>query len=627
MEQLNKVTAGMQAKKKYRIKDRVLSEIGALEWPCFFTITRRVRSAEQTVMELTREALLKTYAPVAVLVDQLGTIRYVHGHTGLFLEPTQGYAGVNNILKMARKKFRRDLNKTLYQAITRRLAVDSPIIAVRRKKATEGLIIRVLPLLKESSPAQKEDFYLVIFEQNPAVETVNSIELGNNAAVDQELMAINSEISLKKAALTQITAELETSRQDLDLSRSKLHTVKAHLFDAETEFQTLTEKIRQSQKELEILQNELFASQNELEANQAVKQPIAEKRLPLRAELDNLKNEMLMADLALKEKENVLKQFNGSDQPIADTPASVKQETVEPEPSVKPFEPEIVPDITIDEYLSIATDYHSKPDPFNDQASSQAPIEKGMGFFSKTEPKPFFQKNPGLSFDNEADLVNQADGTKELVFKDFAEFQTAASHGYRHDSELKSVVIPEGVEVIKRSMFYQCTQLERVTIPSTLKVIEDFAFYGCESLNSINLDSARVLERIGTSAFEGCRSLIQLVIPDAVIEIEEAVFLGCQRLQSVAFLENSQLETLGSHVFKDCVLISEMILPNQLKHIGISCFYGCDNLTIIHLPDELETLGEYAFYGCNALEKIDVSNQKILKQPGFSVGFPDGVKL
>ena len=70
-----------------------------------------------------------------------------------------------------------------------------------------------------------------------------------------------------------------------------------------------------------------------------------------------------------------------------------------------------------------------------------------------------------------------------------------------------------------------------------------------------------------------------------------------------------------------------MILPNQLKHIGISCFYGCDNLNVIHLPDELETLGEYAFYGCNALEKIDFFNQKILKQPGFSVGFPDGVKL
>lgn len=627
MEQFNKITTEMHMIKKYRIKNRILSPAGALEWPCFFTITRRVKSAEQTVMELTRETLLKTYAPVAVLVDQLGTIRYVHGHTGLFLEPAQGYAGVNNILKMTRKKLRRDLNTTLYQAITRRSAVDSPIIAVRRKKATDELIIRVFPLLKETAPAQKEDFYLVIFEQNPATKTVTSMGLGNNVPVDQELTAINSEISLKKAALTKITAELESNHQDLDLSRSKLHTVKAHLFDAETEFQTLTEKIRQSQKELEIIQNELLASQNELEANRAVESPIAAEKLPLRAELDNLKNEMFMANLALKEKEIVLKQFNSPDRPIADAPDSVELETTELEPNLKPFEQKSVPDGTTDENSSKVADYQSNPEPFSDQFSSHATIEKGMGFFSKTEPKPFFPKNPGLSFGNESDPVDQADGTKELVFKDFAEFQTAANHGYRHDSELKSVVIPEGVEVIKRSMFYQCTQLERVIIPSTLKVIEDFAFYGCESLQSINLDSARVLERIGTSAFEGCRSLIQLVIPDAVIEIEEAVFLGCQCLQSVAFLENSQLETLGSHVFKDCVQISEIILPNQLKHIGISCFYGCDNLTVIHLPDELETLGEYAFYGCNALEKIDFFNQKILKQPGFLVGFPDGVKL
>ncbi|WP_303867535.1 leucine-rich repeat protein [Acetobacterium wieringae] len=626
MEQPNKITVEMNVAKKYRVKDRVLSQAGALEWPFFFTLTRRIRSVEQTVEELTRETLLKTYAPVAVLVDQRGTIRYVHGHTGLFLEPAQGYAGVNNILKMARKKLRRDLNTTLYQAITRRSAVNSPIIEVRRIKANEALIIRVLPLLKETSAGQKEDFYLVIFEQNPMAETIASKGRGDGVEpVDQELIAINDEITFKKAALTKITVELESSHQDLDLSRNKLHTVKAHLFDAETEFQTLTEKIRQAQKELEILQDELLVSKNELDANQAVEKSIATERLPLRTELDNLKNEMFVASLALQEKEAVLKQFNSPEQPVANEFASIKQEITEPEHSVKAFVTESAPDTTTDEHSSSVTNYQPNPESFNDAPSLNATSETKMGFFSKTEPKPFF-KNPGLSFGNEAGL-DQVDDTKELVFKDFAEFQTAASHGYRHDSELQSVVIPEGVEIIKRSMFYQCTKLERVIIPSTLKIIEDFAFYGCESLKSINLDSARVLERIGTSAFEGCRSLIQLVIPDAVIEIEEAVFLGCQQLQSVAFMDNSQLETLGSHVFKDCVMISEMILPNQLKHIGISCFYGCDNLTAIHLPDELETLGEYAFYGCNALKKVDFSNNKLLKQPGFSVGFPDGVNL
>lgn len=47
----------------------------------------------QSVQELTQVALLNVYAPVAVLVDQLANIHYVHGHTGLFLEPAQELSG------------------------------------------------------------------------------------------------------------------------------------------------------------------------------------------------------------------------------------------------------------------------------------------------------------------------------------------------------------------------------------------------------------------------------------------------------------------------------------------------------------------------------------------------------
>lgn len=553
MEQQYKADAGNWIKKHYRLVDRYLPLSGALDWPLFLTIVRKAAPRKMTVAELTREVLLKEYAPAGVLVDHLGNICYVHGHTGLYLEPAQGSYGLSNVLKMARKKLRRDLNTTLYKAVTSGATAASPLLSVKQNGETMGLIIRVIPILKQVAQDQEQDFYLVIFDQRPEpkaepVFAGNLTESINPAPVDEELLRINTEFAAKEAELSRLNNELENSRRELEISRDKLNVVKANVDAAETELQTLNEKIADANEALPLYSDELFDTSSELEPSLSVAESITPEINPVREELDSLKNDFILMNQTLEEKKNVLENLD------------------EPYPS---------------------------------------PAEMPAAFVPEAVGEP----------------------GQELVFKSAPEFQAAANHGYRHDREIKSVYIPEGVEVIKRSMFYKCAQLETVSFPSTLKAIEDFAFYGCEALKNIDLSNCRMLEVIGTSAFEGCLSMTRLVIPDAVITIEEAAFLGCQGIETVEFTGNSQLEVLGSHVFKDCSRIERIILPEQLKHIGISCFYSCKNLTEIHLPRELETVGEYAFFGCNALEKVSFANRKILKQPGFSVGFPEGIKL
>lgn len=632
MEQ-NKIAMGDLVKTKYRIADRFLTPSGALEWPLFFTLVRRVRAQRKTVQELTEEALLRVYAPVGVLVDQRGNIRYVHGHTGLFLEPAQGYAGVYNVLKMARKKLRRDLNTSLYQAVTTRSAVTSPLVFIKAKGESMGLMIRIIPLLKQGSREQEEDFYLIIFEpqanqsESPRIAVRPEKEL-EPSPLSLELIGLSQEIEAKTGELAKINSELDHSRRELELSRNKLHAVKATINGSEIELQGLEEKIRDSKDQLEILSDKLQAARNELEADMAEVETITLDRLPIREELDSIKNDLRIANQALEEKKELLENLDATEKVpsnagmMFDQEAVFDRESANPEPVERNFD--------FHETVVAAPEswnHQADQDSFGVDLPDSAANEKAMGFFSKNEAKPFFPKSPGLSFGNEPQLADTLAVTKELVFKDALEFIAATSHGYRHDNEIKSVIIPDGVEVIKRSMFYKCSQLETVTFPSTLKVIEDFAFYGCDALKTIDLNHCKVLETIGTSAFEGCQTMTKLMIPDAVIEIEEAAFLGCQAIETVEFYGNSQLEILGSHVFKDCVQLKKIILPDQLKHIGISCFYGCQKLTEIHLPRELETVGEYAFFGCQALKKIEFSNKKILKQPGFSVGFPEGIKL
>lgn len=609
----NKIAIQNNSKKKYRLVNRCLPLSGELEWPLFLAIVRKVVPRQKTVQELTQDALLERYAPAGVLVDPLGNIVYVRGELGLFLEPAQNYYRVKNILKMVSKKIRRDLNATLYKAVTSRSKTDSPVITVKRDGETFSIIIRIIPLLKQTSTRQNQDFYLIIFEEQ--VESVLSqTSVGSIVATldNQELNRINSEIQIKKGELSNLKFELESTQSELEISRNKLHSVKANIYESETKFQMIQKDLQENSDELEILSKKLLALKNEFETNSIIPLNLTPDQLPIREELETIKNDLFIASQALEEKKEMLEKLDERDEITADTVSIYdlnKSVAVDTENYLIDEHTFVTNEATMDE--PEIKNYRLEPDPVGVNTAPFRINEEMTGFMSQNNFEP------DLSMSTK----------KELNFNDAIDFQAAANHGFRHDNEITAVNIPEGVEVIKRSMFYKCTQLESVTFPSTLKAIEDFAFYGCEVLKEAPLNRCNALKVIGTSAFEGCKSISELVIPDSVIEIEEAGFLGCQNIRTVEFLGSSQLENLGSHVFKDCIQIKSLKLPDHLKHIGISCFYGCQNLTEVYLPKELETVGEYAFFGCNALEKIEIINKKILKQPGFSAGFPEGIKL
>lgn len=57
--------------------------------------------ANLSLRELTERTLLHCLDPACALVNSIGDILYLHGRTGMYLEPTPGEAGINNILKIA----------------------------------------------------------------------------------------------------------------------------------------------------------------------------------------------------------------------------------------------------------------------------------------------------------------------------------------------------------------------------------------------------------------------------------------------------------------------------------------------------------------------------------------------
>lgn len=621
MKEKNRVDIRDSVTNKYRIKDRLLSSTGELDWPLFLAIIRVAHPKKKTYQDLTEEALLKKYTPTAVLVDQSGNMRYIHGQTDLYLEPVKGYTGVNNVLRLVRNKLRRDLNITLHKAVTKHIVVNSPELRVKMNGETITVKLTVIPLQNRNAAGQAENFYLIIFDTkneqvNRQKEIPQKTKKISESHISQELNGLHNSLVLKEIELAQKNKNLELEKLDMDLeiSKSKLHSVRENIYLSEMELQTVSDQITISKDTLKVLNNELIEAKNELKEILLIPESMSQELLPMRQELETIKNELNLANQELNGKKEELRKIN-------------QEFKIQPQ-EMSSFISEEISDTNsaLHDEVSVKETQNSEPNcekgAYSLNANTSAINDKGMGFFSKNEPKPFTPVKNSRAFGSESNATMK----KELIFKDIMEFQAVADHGFRHNKEIKSVIIPEGVEVVKRSMFYKCTQLEKVSFPNSLKIIEDFAFYGCEKLNNIELGNCKFLETIGTSAFEGCTSFTELVIPASVIGIEEASFLGCKGIETVEFQDDSQLEFLGSHVFKDCVRIKKIILPDQIEHIGSSCFYNCHNLVEIHLSKELQTVGEYAFWGCDSLIEIEIPSKKLIKQPGFTIGFPNGIK-
>jgi two-component system, chemotaxis family, CheB/CheR fusion protein len=83
----------------------------------------RQTSAAANLQALADQLLLQKFSPPAVMVNELGDILYISGHTGQYLEPAAGKANWN-IHVMARPAIRTQLAVALRRAVKGRTSVE-----------------------------------------------------------------------------------------------------------------------------------------------------------------------------------------------------------------------------------------------------------------------------------------------------------------------------------------------------------------------------------------------------------------------------------------------------------------------------------------------------------------------
>lgn len=226
--------------------------------------------------ELTEHALLQQYAPVGALVNERGDILYLHGRTGLYLEPTPGEAGINNILKMAREGLRRELTTALHRAVVGKEIVRCPDLRVKTNGdyITVQVTVRPLPAGPGTvrSAVTKQDgsapnLFLIVFEEPPAAvlegpEKSGVVEAGPavpESAMDgdERIAALRQELRAKEEYLQTTNEELETSNEELKSSNEEMQSVNEELQSTNEELETSKEELQSVNEELATVNAEL----------------------------------------------------------------------------------------------------------------------------------------------------------------------------------------------------------------------------------------------------------------------------------------------------------------------------------------------------------------------------------
>ena len=200
----------------------------------------------------------------------------------------------------------------------------------------------------------------------------------------------------------------------------------------------------------------------------------------------------------------------------------------------------------------------------------------------------------GYTYWNEGNLTWKlyADGTLTIsgtgAMKNY-DYNDNPSPVY-NNSNVKKVVIEDGVTSIGNSAFNECISLTSITIPDSVTSIGTYAFSGCRSLTSITIPDS--VTSIGAYAFQSCSNLTSITIPDSVTSIGASAFNSCSGLTSIT-------------------------IPDSVTSIGNFAFSYCISLTSITIPDSVTSIGSYAFYNCKNLTTISLSCKSSLKKSDF----------
>ena len=207
--------------------------------------------------ELTEQTILSQVSPASALVNSQGDILYLHGRTGMYLEPAPGQPEIMNILKMAREGLRMKLTTALREVVMTKEIVRCPRLRVKTNSHFTTVNLTLLPVSAGDAAQPESPLYLVVLEEAMENSNQSTVSGEQSSDADESIAALKQELKARDEYLQSANEQLETSTEELKSSNEEMQSVNEELQSTNEELQTSKEELQSVNEELATINTEL----------------------------------------------------------------------------------------------------------------------------------------------------------------------------------------------------------------------------------------------------------------------------------------------------------------------------------------------------------------------------------
>ena len=141
-------------------------------------------------------------------------------------------------------------------------------------------------------------------------------------------------------------------------------------------------------------------------------------------------------------------------------------------------------------------------------------------------------------------------------------------------SDIKTIVIEDGVTSIGNYAFSNCEYATSVSIPASVTSIGNSSFFYCTGISSLTIAANSSLETIGSSAFY-CAGIGPISIPASVTSIGSSAFDCCTNLTKVTLNSNPSIgRDSGTDAFPSTTTVEMNLTANSAGGAKWMTFYN-----------------------------------------------------
>lgn len=180
-------------------------------------------------------------------------------------------------------------------------------------------------------------------------------------------------------------------------------------------------------------------------------------------------------------------------------------------------------------------------------------------------------------------------------------------------TQIKSIVIEDGVTSIGNFVFYNCASAESLVLSDSVKTFTSYSFYSTE-LKSVYVGAG--LETglggqkglLNGSTITSCEissdNAVYAMVGPLLCDKAETNILNCLKNVEGEFVIPDGFESIGSWAFNFCKSLTSVTIPDSVTSIGARAFRSCTQLVSVAIGGGVTTIGADMAEGCTALTSV-----------------------